>query len=152
LFLLELVAATVLEEDPHPGVFDLLHNALARLDEPEAPVTAVVAYFLWRLLRHVGLSIRTDACVECGRKLGGQSCFCSSKGGLICRDCQAALPERYALDADTRAGLSALAAAEAGQRAVLPEAQARGVGRLLAYHVSQQSGKALKLTRGVFGG
>ena len=53
LYMLELCGATLAESDPHPQVFDLLHNALHRLGQADASPQAVLAYFQWRLARHV---------------------------------------------------------------------------------------------------
>ena len=69
LFMLEMVAAMLADADPHVEVFDLLHNALARLGHDEAPAPAVLAYFQWRLLRHVGLLGQLRDCVSCGQAI-----------------------------------------------------------------------------------
>lgn len=158
MFMLELVSATVLEGDPHRDLFALVHNGLARLDEEDSNSLAVTAYFQWRLLRHVGLSIRIDRCVSCDGKLAsnqsartGEAYFKSSLGGLICRDCEASVAEKKRITADTLAGLDALLAAESGRPANLTDTQARGVNRLLAYHIQQQIGKELHMARHITG-
>ncbi len=69
VYMLELAAAMLGEGDPHAEVFDLLHNALARLGHTDAPVQAVLAYFQWRLLRHVGLLGQLSTCVCCSRAI-----------------------------------------------------------------------------------
>ena len=66
LYMLEMADAMLAPSDPHPEVFDLLHNALDRLGAADAPVTAVLAYFQWRLLRRVGLLGDMRKCVSCG--------------------------------------------------------------------------------------
>jgi len=155
MLMIELVGELMPEADPHPEAFDLLHNGLMRLGQDDAPVPAVLAYFQWRLLQHAGLLGALDCCVLCGRAVtapearGDQGVyFSSTEGGLICGGCEtAALAEKYRLDGATLAGLAVLAAAQAGRKVSLPDRQAHGVNRLLAYHAAQQLGKPLKTAR-----
>ena len=79
LYMIELVSESLPEADPHPEVFDLLHRALARVPQPDAPLQAVLAYFQWRLLRCVGLLGGMEACVSCGRQ-DGTTVFCHYSG------------------------------------------------------------------------
>ena len=153
LLCLELAGETLAEHDPHPEVFDLLHNALARLDEPDAPVAAVLAWFLWRLLRNIGLLGEMEACIGCGARLavGDDPIFFTSlQGGLVCGRCAGSVREKVRIDRVVHEGLEVLAAVEARRRRPLPEETARRVGRLLAYHVVQQLGRPLKTARYVF--
>jgi DNA repair protein RecO (recombination protein O) len=155
LFMIEAAGRLLGADDPHPEVFDLLHNSLNRLGQADAPRPAVLAYFLWRLLRHAGLLGELRVCVSCGRKLGDElqpASFSSSLGGMLCRDCEGEAREKYRLDAVALEGLAALAAAEAaprpgGKRAALPPQQAQAVIRLLAYHIGQQTGRNLRMAR-----
>jgi DNA repair protein RecO (recombination protein O) len=156
LYMIELVSEALAEADPHPEVFDLLHNALARLGQVDASAAAVLAYFQWRLLRHVGLLGQLDTCISCGRALHGAGrpakgvVFSSREGGLLCGDCENTSGEAYRLSGAALAALAALRAAQAGRRVALRSAQADAVNRLLAYHLSQQLGKPLKMARHVF--
>ena len=166
LYMTELAGALLAESDPHPGAFDLLHNALGRLGAPDAPVAAVLAYFQWRMLRHAGLLGQLRACVACGRAVAPgdrEAYFSSTQGGLLCGACEGAETEKYRLGADALAGLTRLAAAtaqggrsqaasrRAGRRAALPDDQASAVNRLLAYHATHQLGKPLKMARHAIG-
>ena len=156
LYLIELVGNMLAVDDPHPEVFDLLHNALGRLAEADAPVLPVVAYFLWRLLRHVGLLGAMDRCVACAEPLtgarGSKLWFCSAHGGLLCGSCADAVPDRVRLDGPTMAALAVMPKAESGQRVKLPDTQAARLAALLNYHACQQLGKTMKLARHVLGG
>jgi DNA repair protein RecO len=67
LYMMELSGLMLAEADPHPEVFDLLHSGLARLARPAAAVEQILAYFQWRLLKHVGLLGELDACAACGK-------------------------------------------------------------------------------------
>lgn len=155
MYMIELVGEMLAEGDPHPEVFDLLHSALARLSEPDAPPAAVLAYFQWRLLRKVGLLGEMGLCVSCGRPVaeaGGRDVhFSPGDGGLLCAGCEGTAAEKFRLDAAALAGLAALGAAEAGVRVCLPDRQARSVNRLLAYHIARQLGKPLKMARHAIG-
>ena len=150
LYLTELAGEMLAETDPHPEVFDLLHSALERLGQPGAPVQAVVAYFQWRLLRHVGLLGDMAACVDCGSPMTGRGRnvhFSSNLGGLLCGGCEGSATEKYRLEGPALAALAALNAVDTGAKVALPEKQARAVGRLLAYHIAHQIGKPLKMAR-----
>lgn len=158
MFLLELVAEMLGEADPHVEVFDLLHNAMARLGQEGAPVRAVLAYFQWRLLRHVGLLGQLSDCVSCGaavlaapadsaRDPSANLYFSSLQGGLLCEACEAAAVEKYRVDGDALAAIATLTAIEAGEKAALPDKPATALSRLLNYHITQQLGKPLKMAR-----
>jgi DNA repair protein RecO (recombination protein O) len=154
LYMIELVGAMLAEADPHPPVFDLLHNGLARLGDQGAPTPAVLAWFQWRTLKHVGLLGELKCCAGCGGAVLGRRGhrtadvhFSSMEGGLICGGCESGLAEKYRLDGAALAGLAALAAAEAGAKVTLPDKQAHGVNRMLAYHVAQQLGRPLRTAR-----
>jgi DNA repair protein RecO (recombination protein O) len=157
LYMIELLCETLAEGDPHPDVFDLLRGGLVRLGQADAAVAAVLAYFQWRLLRHVGLLGQLETCVACGRRVAGaggsarDAHFSSLQGGLLCGGCEAAATEKFRVSRAALAGLAALKAAEAGRRVALPPAQAEAVNRLLGYHVAQQTGRPLKMARHVIG-
>ena len=154
LYMIELAGEMLAEADPHPEVFDLLHNGLARLGQADAPGAAVLAYFQWRLLKRVGLLGELRTCAACGAAITGRSratYFSSRLGGLVCRDCEGSQDEKYLLDGAALAGLAAVSAAEGGARVSLPAAQARAVNRLLAYHIAQQLGRPLKAARRAIG-
>lgn len=154
LYMLELVDAMLAASDPHTEVYDLLARTLQRLAESDAPIAAVLAWFQWRLLRHVGLLGGLGECVGCGmdvaEMLASQAqavSFSSVQGGLLCDGCEGSVRETVDVSAATLAGLGALAAAETGQRVTLPDAQAHAVNKLLAYHIAYQLGKGLRMAR-----
>ena len=156
LYIIELVGAMMSEGDPHSEVYDLLHNALARLAQDDAPVPAVLAYFQWRLLRHVGLLGDMTACVSCACPIGGDRparnvYFSGAQGGLLCAACEGAETDKHRLEPQALAGAAALAAAEAGRKVTLPAAQADAVNKLLAYHIAYQIGRPLKMARHAIG-
>jgi len=150
LYMIELVGALLAEVDPHPEVFDLLHNALARLAQPDAPAPAVLAWMQWRTLHHVGLMGDLTTCAACGKAVGPNArgaYFSSTEGGLVCSACQGAVTEKTRLTPTALAGLAALTAAAAGQRTPLPDKQAHAINQILNYHTTHQLGKPLKMAR-----
>ncbi len=159
LYMIELVSACLPEADPHPEVFDLLHQVLVRLGQRDAPLQAVLAYFQWRLLRCVGLLGSLKACISCGAPVAEFSrrpsrtdiCFSSQLGGILCGECEGGETEKFRLQPATLGALAGLAAAEAGQKVLLPDAQGRAVNRLLGYHITQQLGKRLRMAKYVIG-
>ena len=70
---------------------------------------------------------------------------------MLCGGCEGAVAEKYRLDGAALGGLAALVAAEAGKRVSLRLPQANAVNRLLAYHVTQQLGRKLKMMRHAIG-
>jgi DNA repair protein RecO (recombination protein O) len=154
MYVVEATGQMLATEDPHTEVFDLLHNALERLKHPDAPIAAVVAYFLWRLTHHVGLLGQLDDCVACGVEMGDQAkrrWFSSAMGGLLCNDCAAQASERVPLSPQTQQALTALAMAAEGRRVSLPDGPALSAAKLLNYHVTHQLGKPLRMARHVLG-
>jgi len=154
LYMIELVGEMLAENDPHPELFDLLHNALARLGQEDAPMPAVLAYFQWRALKHIGLLGELKACVSCGIALAESqqaAAFSSRQGGMLCRRCAAAAPEKLQLTPEAIKGMVILAAAEAGKKVSFEHAEAMAVNRVLAYHAANQIGKPLKTAKLVLG-
>ena len=154
LYLIEVAGAMLAMEDPHPEVFDLLHNALARLGQADSPIPAVVAYFQWRFLRNVGLLGDLSVCVACSEPMAacaqaGPMWFSATQGGLVCDRCAGVGGERIGLTPDAMSALTALHAAEAGRRASLPDEQAHAVNRVLSYFIACQLGRSLRMTRHV---
>ena len=152
MFMLELCGSLLAEHDPHPEVFDLLHHALDRLGQADASPPAVGAWFVYRMLRHVGLLGEMGRCADCGGELAARGVtFAGAAGGMLCRHCEPRDAEKYAVGPAALAGLAALTAAEAGRRTKLPDAQARAATALLVYHVEYQLGRRLKTARYVTG-
>jgi DNA repair protein RecO (recombination protein O) len=154
LYLVEIVRTMLGLDDPHPEVFDLLHNALDRLGQEDAPVPAVVAYFQWRFLRNVGLLGDLSVCTACGTPLrqcaaSGPVWFSATQGGIICDRCADAHGERIGMIPAALEGMAMLSAAEAGQRATLSDEQAYAVTRVLSYYLACQLGRSLKMTKHV---
>ena len=152
LYMIEFVGLLLGEGDPHPEAFDLLHNALGRLGDADAPLAAVLAYFQWRMLTHAGLLGQLSNCVECnaglwGDSSGGTVFFSSVRGGLLCVSCGCSTDEKTNVSPSAISGLAGLQAARGRAGVSLSDDEVRGVNRLLSYHASYQLGKPLRMAR-----
>lgn len=85
LFMAELVDRFTVEAEVHPATYDLLSNALKRLEQDEP--SAVLAYFETQLLRQVGLLPSWQACASCQIATEDLTAFNIPAGGLICANC-----------------------------------------------------------------
>ncbi len=134
-------AATELTEDwdPHPLLFDGICSALTALGERQ-PVLPTLVSFQRCLLEEIGSIPILDCCVGCQRpRVGrGELYFSSLEGGLLCRDCESARSEKYAIDHDTLACMNGELAA------TRPTTLAFAA---LDYHLSHLMGKPNPLLR-----
>lgn len=160
LYMLELIGQTLAAADPHEEVFDLLHNALARLDQADAPAQAVLAFFQWRLARHIGLLGQLSACVGCGQMIDPKAAggppggiyFSSIQGGLLCQACEGSAAEKYRVDTGALSAIGVMTSINGGTRGqTLSESHARSLNRLLAYHIAYQRGKKFRMARHAIG-
>jgi DNA repair protein RecO (recombination protein O) len=75
--------------DPHPGVFALLCNELALLDQrPEQATHANQLAFRLKLLLAAGLAPQLAACAACGEP-DHLAAFSGAAGGVVCVACEA---------------------------------------------------------------
>lgn len=93
-YAVELLDRLTAEEDRHPGIYDLLAEALGWLATTENLMLAA-RYYELRLLALTGFQPRLFHCVACGAPIQEQDQFFSATlGGLLCPGCH---------DADRRA-------------------------------------------------
>lgn len=116
LYAAELVSCLTEEGDPHRDLFDGLRELLETLagSAPDptrsgeasaarhagnARIIQTVLDFQRRLLRNIGYLPELRHCADCGRvpAAGSPVYFCSSAGGLLCRDCEMNHPDKRAL-------------------------------------------------------
>ncbi|HBS29977.1 MAG TPA: DNA repair protein RecO [Phycisphaerales bacterium] len=79
MYLVDLAHHAIVDQDPHPGLFDALLRALRRLGEADAVRDAVLR-FQWDLLTEVGLRPRLGAPQD--RQKGGVYLFDPRAGGI----------------------------------------------------------------------
>lgn len=134
-------AATELTEDwdPHPLLFDGICAGLNALSEGSAVLTTLLA-FQRSLLEEIGSFPILDGCVGCHRLWDGRGAFyfSSLEGGLLCRDCEGARSEKYALDSATLSCMK-------GTNGNAPTT--RQAFQVLDYHLSHLMGKPNPLLR-----
>jgi DNA repair protein RecO (recombination protein O) len=98
MYAAELVGRLVEEHDPHPDLFDRLDATLAELETPRAEQSFLA--FQLDLLRETGYLAELSACAACGNPVSdaGQVYFSPARGGVICRNCEGAIPDRMPFD------------------------------------------------------
>ncbi len=94
----ELVCVLIEEHDPHPGLFARLEQVLADLQTPRSE-EAFLAFEL-DLLRETGYLAELSSCRGCNTVLSERepAYFSPQRGGVICRNCEAATPDRIQVD------------------------------------------------------
>jgi DNA repair protein RecO (recombination protein O) len=94
----ELVGLLIEEHDPHPDLFDKLEQVLLELAGPRVE-QAFLAFEL-DLLKATGYLPSMDACISCGTGIDARSAaaFEAARGGILCRNCEAAFPHRLPID------------------------------------------------------
>ncbi len=138
LYAVELCRELTRDHEPHPELFTLLEEYLARLDAKEAGPTSLLAFELFALA-HAGLMPRFDACALCGGSPGERPRFDQAHGGAVCEPCGGRAREAVAIPPALLTGLRAL---QEGQRTPLPpelRARARGILNVfIAHHLGRR--------------
>jgi DNA repair protein RecO (recombination protein O) len=150
LYAAELVGLLFEEHDPHPEVFDRLEATLAELGGPRAE-EAFLAFQL-DLLRESGYLPELGACVNCGVMVGGRDAgyFSPARGGMVCRNCEGAHPDRLMFDSRLLAMVQNLLRLPKSNGAIqrlprLTRHQTDPINRILAGHMRHTLGKKLRM-------
>lgn len=144
----ELVSLLIEERDPHPALYDQLEHTLEQLGTPA--MEQVFLAFELELLRQTGYLPHLGSCAACGATLGRQddAWFSAARGGVLCRRCEGAYPDRQALDRRLLDLLNYLMRLGGTARLpVLSRHQTDPLNRLLAEHMQQTLGKGLRVGR-----
>lgn len=98
LYAAELLSMLLQDNDPHRELYLRFEKSLVDLGNEKREETFLA--FQLDLLQQTGLLAAIDVCVECGRGIaGGRSAYFSpQRGGAICENCQAIVPDRIRLD------------------------------------------------------
>jgi DNA repair protein RecO (recombination protein O) len=142
----ELVAALLHEHDPHPELFDRLERTLIDLQSPRRE--EIFMAFELDLLREAGFLPSLRECCQCGREIGDRDAtfFSPARSGLVCRNCEAATPDRVAFDARLARLMQSLLRTPA-RLPQLTRHQTDPINRLLAEHIEHTLSKRLRLAR-----
>ena len=146
----ELISFLIEEHDPHPELYDRLEQTLGDLATPRQE-EAFLAFEL-DLLRETGYLAELSACVSCSAEVSdrGPVYFSPQRGGVVCRQCEAVVPDRLGVDNRLLRMVQSILrlprTAGAAQRLPrLTRHQTDPINRLLAEHVEQTLGRRLRL-------
>jgi DNA repair protein RecO (recombination protein O) len=156
LYAAELVGRLIEEHDPHPQLFDRLEETLPELASERRE--EVFLGFELDLLRESGYLPELSGCVSCGSAAenGGLYWFSPARGGIVCRNCEQATPDRLSIDTRLLGLMQSILRLprENGSPARLPmltRHQTDPINRLLAHHVQHTLGKQMRMPRYVLG-
>ena len=131
----ELVIGMTREEEPQPGLFDLLIKGVGLIATANGrQLPALVAAVELGILAQLGFAPALDRCAACARAIGGGSVALSpQEGGALCGDCRDRDPARQTVHAGTFMTLRTLAAAtpERSQRIKLSRGDERRIREFL---------------------
>lgn len=151
MYAAELVGLLIEEHDPHPTLFDRLEATLIELGTARAE-QAFLAFEL-DLLRETGYLPELNVCVSCGRRITprGTIGFDADRGGIVCRNCEAAFPRRAAIDGRLlgilQNVLNLTRENGLGRLPALTRHQTDPINRLLADYVQHTLGRRLRLAK-----
>jgi DNA repair protein RecO (recombination protein O) len=98
-----LIDRTMQVWDSNPYIFDLIRKALDLLGEESE--SKVLYIFLIKFLTFSGFKPEFNHCINCQDLLGEEVFFSASRGGLICRKCQAKINDIKTITRETSCSL-----------------------------------------------
>lgn len=154
LYLAEIVGSVFEVHDPHPDAFDRFAATLSQLATPAVEESALA--MVLDLLDESGFMPSLSNCVGCDRPTMGERVlfFSPARGGIVCRDCEAGLPDR--VQVDPRLISIAMTVARLprynGVALRLPRlsrTQTDSLQAIFALHLEHNIGKQFRMTRHV---
>ncbi len=142
----ELVGLLFEEHDPHPEVFDRLERLLAALQTPRREEAFLM--FQLGLLAVSGFMPELATCVQCYRPAADASSLSPSRGGVVCRNCEDATPDRQTIDPRLIRLLQTLLR-HPQRPPQLTRHQTDPINRALADHVEYATSRRLRLVHWV---
>lgn len=156
LYAAELMTTLIEEHDPHPEVFSRLEQTITDLATPKAEESFLA--FQLDLLQQTGHLAELTACVQCGGPIADRdgSYFSPSRGGVVCRNCQGATPDRISFDTRLRRlaeQILRLPRANGSPQRLprLTRHQTDPLNRLFAAHIEHTLGRRMRMPRYVMG-
>ena len=148
----ELVSMLIEEHDPHPDLFGLLEQTIPELATPRAEQSFLA--FQLDLLRETGYLPEMSVCISCGRPINERSPvgFDPQQGGIVCRKCEAAFPQRMTVDGrllSIMQNVLAMSRREGDARRLpaLTRHQTDPINQLLADYVQHTLSRRLRLAK-----
>ena len=147
LFGAELLNKLTHDYDPHPQLFDDFLQFLKNANEGgnNFEMLTLLILFQLSLLKETGLQPVLNKCVNCKNdfRIGSaQAYFSSSVNGLICRDCEAAFPDKIRLSPDAANCLSNLKLLIRAKEKTIKE-----IEKLLTFHFTEILGHKPKMAK-----
>lgn len=155
LFGAELLNKLTHDYDPHPQLFDDFLQFLKNANEgsKNSDMLTLLILFQLSLLKETGLQPVLSHCVNCKTQFASQDTqyairntqyvyFSSSINGLICRDCEAAFPDKIRLSPNAANCLSNLKLLTGAQEKTLKE-----IEKLLTHHLTEILGHKPKMAK-----
>ena len=160
----ELIALLFQEHDAHPALFDRLAQTLPELATPRAEEGFLA--FQLDLLRESGYLPELGHCGECGLPAGESehAYFSPNRGGVVCRNCEGAVPDRMAVDSRLLRLIQGVlrlprGAGGNGSAVTMPQRlprltrhQTDPINRLLSGHIEHTLGRRLRMSQYVLDG
>jgi DNA repair protein RecO (recombination protein O) len=145
LYAAELICALFEEHDVHERLFDRTEWVLGELAGNRRE-EAFLAFEL-DLLREAGFSPQLEACVGCGSMVRDREAvyFSPARGGLVCANCSAVIPDRIEVDGRLLRLLRTMQSAGGDRLPQLTRYQTDPLNRLLAEQVEHAVGKRLRM-------
>ncbi len=107
MYLAELTAKTVEENEANPALFQLLLDSWRLLDQGRTEPKLLARYFELKLLDLLGYRPHLASCTQCGNG-EGPVFWSSSAGGILCGNCCPGEPQAFLLSRGTCALAEAL--------------------------------------------
>lgn len=149
LFGAELLNKLTHDYDPHPQLFDDFLQFLQNAGESDkySDMLTLLILFQLSLLKETGLQPVLSHCVNCKtrhekRDTRHEIYFSSSINGLICRDCEAAFPDKIRLSPNAANCLSNLKLLTGTKENTLKE-----IEKLLTHHLTETLGHKPKMAK-----
>ncbi len=152
LFGAELLNKLTHDYDPHPQLFDDFLQFLKNAGEVSNNSDTLILLILFQLslLKEIGLQPVLSHCVNCkaqytrhgARETGHEIYFSSSTNGLICRDCEAALPDKIRLSPNAANCLSNLKLLAGAKEKTIKE-----IEKVLTLHFTEILGHKPKMAK-----
>ena len=149
LFGAELLNKLTHDYDPHTQLFDDFLQFLQNANEGSNNFDMLTLLILFQLslLKETGLQPVLSHCVNCKtrhekRDARYEIYFSSSVNGLICRDCEAAFPDKIRLSPNTAGCLSNLKLLAGAPKNTLKE-----IEKLLTFHLTEILGHKPKMAK-----
>ncbi len=155
-YAVELISLLIEQHDPHQVLWDRLDQVLREIAGRRREESFLA--FELELLREAGYLPELNICVACGTASMDRSAgyFSPTRGGMLCRNCESAWPDRVEIDPRllrAAAGIARIprAAGSLPRLPVLTRHQTDPLNRLLGEHTQHVLGRRLKMLRYIRG-